>query len=153
MEAAGEERRAPAAFVAAVGPEAGGTAVLPERLQRREAERQRGVARQRELKEAQAVREEGSEFFAAAFGREREAVEALLAAGRPEEAAERLQGLRKLLTESVRFLAPYEVRQGQEAVSRLQAELELDCVRLPSAIRKITSCYFQVSLEWFIPED
>lgn len=125
MESAGEERRAPAAFVAALGPEAGGAAaaVLPERLQRREAERQRGVARQRELKEAQAVREEGSEFFAAAFGREREAVEALLAAGRPEAAAARLQGLQKLLTESVRFLAPYEVRQGQEAVSRLQADL------------------------------
>nr|CAH65237.1 hypothetical protein RCJMB04_10n19 [Gallus gallus] len=125
MEATGEERRAPAAFVAALGPETGGTAAaaLPERLQRREAERQRGVARQRELKEAQAVREEGSEFFAAAFGREREAVEALLAAGRPEEAAARLQGLQKLLTESVRFLAPYEVRQGQEAVSRLQADL------------------------------
>uniref|UniRef100_A0A8C9FCU5 Tubulin-specific chaperone C N-terminal domain-containing protein n=1 Tax=Pavo cristatus TaxID=9049 RepID=A0A8C9FCU5_PAVCR len=125
MEAAGGERRTPAAFVAALGPEAGGTAaaVLPERLQRREAERQRGVARQRELKEAQAVREEGSEFFAAAFGREREAVEALLAAGQAEEAAARLQGLQKLLTESVRFLAPYEVRQGQEAVSRLQADL------------------------------
>ncbi|XP_031450989.1 tubulin-specific chaperone C [Phasianus colchicus] len=126
MEAAGEERRAPAAFVAALGPEAGGAAaaVLPERLQRREAERRRGVARQRELKEAQAVPEEGSEFFAAAFGREREAVEALLAAERPDEAAARLQGLQKLLTESVRFLAPYEVRQGQEAVSRLQADLE-----------------------------
>ncbi|XP_065592277.1 tubulin-specific chaperone C [Cyrtonyx montezumae] len=125
MEAAGEERRAAAAFVADPWPEAGGAAIaaLPERLQRREAERQRGVARQREQKEAQAVREEGSEFFAAAFGRERDAVEALLAAGRLEEAAARLQGLQKLLTESVRFLAPYEVRQGQEAAARLQAAL------------------------------
>ncbi|NXC39855.1 TBCC protein, partial [Penelope pileata] len=40
-----------------------------------------------------------------------------------EEAAARLQGLQKLLTESVRFLAPYEVRQGQEAVARLQGAL------------------------------
>ncbi|NXX11184.1 TBCC protein, partial [Podargus strigoides] len=98
-------------------------AVLPERLQRREAERQQGVERQRQRKEAQVVKEEQSEFFVAAFAREREAVEALLAAGPLEEAAARLQGLQKLLTESVRFLAPYEVRQGQEAVARLQGDL------------------------------
>ncbi|NXP56081.1 TBCC protein, partial [Heliornis fulica] len=97
--------------------------VLPERLQRREAERQQGVERQRQKKEAQVVKEEQSEFFVAAFAREREAVEALLVAGPPEEAAARLQGLQKLLTESVRFLAPYEVRQAQEAVARLQGDL------------------------------
>ncbi|NWQ74299.1 TBCC protein, partial [Columbina picui] len=110
--------RAPAAFVAPLRPEAAAAAsvsvVLPERLQRREAERQQGVERQRQKKEAQVVQEERSEFFVAAFSREREAVEALLAAGPLEEAAARLQGLQKLLTESVRFLAPYEVRQGQE---------------------------------------
>ncbi|NXJ83357.1 TBCC protein, partial [Trogon melanurus] len=97
--------------------------VLPERLQRREAERQQGVERQRQKKEAQVVKEEQSEFFVAAFAREREAVEALLAAGPVEEAAARLQGLQKLLTESVRFLAPYEVRQAQETVARLQGNL------------------------------
>ncbi|KAM6406163.1 tubulin-specific chaperone C [Pluvialis apricaria] len=132
MEAAGEavaaaaagQPRAPAAFVAPLQPEAAAAAVvLPERLQRREAERQQGVERQRQKKEAQVVKEEQSEFFVAAFAREREAVEALLAAGPLEEAAARLQGLQKLLTESVRFLAPYEVRQGQEAVARLQADL------------------------------
>ncbi|NXO03898.1 TBCC protein, partial [Rhinopomastus cyanomelas] len=97
--------------------------VLPERLQRREAERQRGVERQRQQKEAQVVKEERSEFLVAALTREREAVEALLTAGQPEEAAARLQGLQKLLTESVRFLPSYEVRQGQEAVARLQTDL------------------------------
>uniref|UniRef100_A0A8D2M726 Tubulin-specific chaperone C N-terminal domain-containing protein n=1 Tax=Zonotrichia albicollis TaxID=44394 RepID=A0A8D2M726_ZONAL len=97
--------------------------VLPERLQRREAERQQGVERQRQKKEAQVVKEEQSEFFLAAFAREREAVEALLAAGTLEEAAARLQALQKLLTGSVRFLAPYEVRQGQETVARLQGDL------------------------------
>ncbi|NXF08135.1 TBCC protein, partial [Smithornis capensis] len=97
--------------------------VLPERLQRREAERQQGVERQRQKKEAQVVKEEQSEFFLAAFAREREAVEALMAAGALEEGAARLQALQKLLTGSVRFLAPYEVRQGQEAVARLQADL------------------------------
>ncbi|KAM9240510.1 tubulin-specific chaperone C [Leptosomus discolor] len=130
MEAAGEavvpaeELRAPAAFVAPLQPDmAAGAVVLPERLQRREAERQQGVERHRQKKEAQVVKEEQSEFFVAAFAREREAVEALLAAGPLEEAAARLQGLQKLLTESVRFLAPYEVRQGQEAVARLQGDL------------------------------
>ncbi|XP_071433810.1 tubulin-specific chaperone C [Pithys albifrons albifrons] len=98
-------------------------AVLPERLQRREAERQQGVERQRQKKEAQVVREEQSEFFLAEFSREREAVESLLAAGALEEAAARLQALQKLLTDSVRFLAPYEVRQGQETVGRLQGDL------------------------------
>ncbi|XP_049689329.1 tubulin-specific chaperone C [Accipiter gentilis] len=122
--AAAEELRAPAAFVAPLQPgTAAAAVVLPERLQRREAERQQGVQRQRQKKEAQAVKEERSEFFVAAFAREREAVEALLAAGPLEEAAARLQGLQKLLTESVRFLAPYEVRQGQEAVARLQGDL------------------------------
>ncbi|KAJ7407054.1 tubulin folding cofactor C [Willisornis vidua] len=87
-------------------------AVLPERLQRREAERQQGVERQRQKKEAQVVREEQSEFFLAEFGREREAVESLLAAGALEEAAARLQALQKLLTDSVRFLAPYELELG-----------------------------------------
>ncbi|NXF37407.1 TBCC protein, partial [Nyctibius bracteatus] len=119
-----EELRPPAAFVAPLKPEmAAATVVLPERLQRREAERQQGVERQRQKKEAQVVKEEQSEFFVAAFAREREAVEALLAAGPLEEAAACLQGLQKLLTESVRFLAPYEVRQGQEAVARLQGDL------------------------------
>lgn len=132
MEAAGEaaavagpagEPPAPAAFVAAPQPGSPAAAVLPERLQRREAERQQGVERQRQKKEAQVVKEERSEFLVAAFAREREAVEALLAAGSLEEAAARLQGLQKLLTESVRFLAPYEVRQWQEAVGRLQGDL------------------------------
>uniref|UniRef100_A0A8C3MMX4 Uncharacterized protein n=1 Tax=Geospiza parvula TaxID=87175 RepID=A0A8C3MMX4_GEOPR len=126
--ARGRDRPAPPEHGAARGPEvAAGSAasavMLPERLQRREAERQQGVERQRQKKEAQVVKEEQSEFFLAAFAREREAVEALLAAGTLEEAAARLQALQKLLTGSVRFLAPYEVRQGQETVARLQGDL------------------------------
>ncbi|XP_051471902.1 tubulin-specific chaperone C [Apus apus] len=121
----GGERQVPAAFPAPPRPEAPAASpvALPERLQRREAERQQGVERQRQKKEAQVVKEEQSEFLVAALAREREAVEALLAAGALEEAAARLQGLQKMLTESVRFLAAYEVRQGQEAVARLQADL------------------------------
>uniref|UniRef100_A0A8C3SV41 Tubulin-specific chaperone C N-terminal domain-containing protein n=1 Tax=Chelydra serpentina TaxID=8475 RepID=A0A8C3SV41_CHESE len=119
MEAAAAER-GPAATGGGAGPRA--AAVVPERLQRREAERQREAERRRQEKAAQAVQEEQSGFFAAAFSRERAAIEALLGPGQ-EEAAARLQGLQKLLTDSVRFLAPYEVRQGQEALSRLQAAL------------------------------
>ncbi|NXA35441.1 TBCC protein, partial [Eudromia elegans] len=81
------------------------------------------VERQRQQREAQGVREERSDFVVAALARQREAVEAPLAAGQLEEAAAQLQALQRLLTESVRCLAPYEVRQGQEAVARLQAAL------------------------------
>ncbi|NWH63925.1 TBCC protein, partial [Geococcyx californianus] len=117
-----EGLRAPAAFVAPLQP-AVPAPVPPERLQRREAERLQGVERQRQKKDAQTVKEEQSEFLLAAFAREREVAEALLAAGRLEEAGARLQGLQKLLTESVRFLAPYEVRKGQEELARLQGDL------------------------------
>uniref|UniRef100_A0A8C6JHI4 Uncharacterized protein n=1 Tax=Melopsittacus undulatus TaxID=13146 RepID=A0A8C6JHI4_MELUD len=130
-------RMAAAREVVAGREEPGAAVVLPERLQRREAERQQGLERQRQRKEAQVVEEERSEFFLAAFGREKEALEGLLAAGLLEDAAARLQGLQKLLTESVRFLAPYEVRQGQEAVARLQSDLaarrQQDIPSLPSA--------------------
>ncbi|XP_024057070.1 tubulin-specific chaperone C [Terrapene carolina triunguis] len=138
MEAAAAER-GPAASGGGVAPLGPRAAAVPERLQRREAERQREAERRRQEKAAQAVQEEQSGFFVAAFSRERAAIEALLgpgpgqaeaeeedAAGRPEaleEAAARLQGLQKLLTDSVRFLAPYEVRQAQGALSRLQGAL------------------------------
>ncbi|XP_053166959.1 tubulin-specific chaperone C [Hemicordylus capensis] len=108
--------------------------VVPEKLQQRETERREEAERRRRERDAQAVQEEQSGFFTAAFSREREAVEALLepeaeqgaedeaaAAQRLEEAAGRLQGLQRLLTDSVRFLAPYEVRQAQAALGRLQA--------------------------------
>uniref|UniRef100_A0A8C8S815 Tubulin-specific chaperone C N-terminal domain-containing protein n=1 Tax=Pelusios castaneus TaxID=367368 RepID=A0A8C8S815_9SAUR len=128
------EQRAHPALPARPGAGGGGgsrAAAVPERLQRREAERQRETERRRQEKAAQVVQEEQSGFFAAAFSRERAAIEALLGrgpdeasqAGSLEEAAARLQGLQKLLTDSVRFLAPYEVRQGQEALGRLQGAL------------------------------
>ncbi|KAL8185336.1 UNVERIFIED_CONTAM: hypothetical protein K2H54_047367 [Gekko kuhli] len=108
---------------------------IPERLQQRDAERREEAERRRRERNAQAVQEEQSDFFTAAFVRERDAVEALLgpeldeaaaeaAATRLlEEAAGRLQSLQKLLTDSVHFLAPYEVRQAQATVARLQSTL------------------------------
>ncbi|KYO43669.1 tubulin-specific chaperone C [Alligator mississippiensis] len=101
---------------------------VPERLQRRALAQQEATARRRQERAAQAVPEERSEVFAAAFARERDAVEALLAPGPPEaavveEAAERLQALQRRVTDAVRFLAPYELRQAQETLARLQAAL------------------------------
>lgn len=101
--------------------------LLPERLQRRDQERQLEVERRKQKRQNQEVVEEKSDFFTAAFARERAAVEELLQGGesveRLEEAAARLQGLQKLLNDSVLFLAAYEVRQAQEALAQLQAAL------------------------------
>lgn len=102
--------------------------LVPERLQRREQERQLEAGRRKQKRQDQEVEGEKSEFLAASFGRERAAVEELLeqAGGsveRLEEAASRLQALQKLLNDSVRFLTAYDLRQGQEAMARLQAAL------------------------------
>ncbi|KAI5766868.1 unnamed protein product [Gulo gulo] len=101
--------------------------MVPERLQRREQERQLEVERRKQKRQNQEVEEEKSDFFAAAFSREQAAVGELLKSGESmeqlEEAAARLQGLQKLLNDSVLFLAAYDLRQAQEALTRLQAIL------------------------------
>ncbi|XP_004590562.2 tubulin-specific chaperone C [Ochotona princeps] len=102
--------------------------LVPERLQRREQERQLEVGRRKQKRQDQEVEGEKSEFLVASFARERAAVEELLeqaggSVARLEEAASRLQALQKLLNDSVRFLTAYDLRQGQEAMARLQAAL------------------------------
>ncbi|XP_017512542.1 tubulin-specific chaperone C [Manis javanica] len=101
--------------------------LVPERLQRREQERQLEMERRKQKRQNQEVEEEKSDFFVAAFARERAAVEELLEDGESveqlEKAAARLQGLQKLINDSVMFLASYDLRQGQEALARLQAAL------------------------------
>ncbi|XP_063159058.1 tubulin-specific chaperone C [Candoia aspera] len=116
-----------------VPPAPGLSALVPDRLHQREAERREEAERRRRERDAQSVLEEQSDFFTASFAREREAIEALLrsepargpeaAAEAVSEAARRLQDLQRLLTDSVRFLAPYEVRQAQAALNKLQGEL------------------------------
>ncbi|XP_020832552.1 tubulin-specific chaperone C [Phascolarctos cinereus] len=107
----------------------GGLGLVPERLQKREQERLLEVERRKQERQSQTVKEEKSDFFAAAFAREREAVEQLLgcagqeAPSRLDEAASRLQALQKLLNDAVFYLAPYDVRLGQEALARLQGAL------------------------------
>ncbi|XP_001508991.1 tubulin-specific chaperone C [Ornithorhynchus anatinus] len=105
-----------------------GPGPLPERLQRREQERQLEAERRKRERQSQAVEEEKSGVFSASFGRERAAVERLLEGAGPEprdldEAAARLRGLQKLLNDAVLFLAPYDLRQGQETLQRLQGVL------------------------------
>ncbi|XP_063299945.1 tubulin-specific chaperone C [Pelobates fuscus] len=104
-----------------------GTGRLPERLQRRDQERQRELEQRKRQKDGQAVPEEKSAHFGATFGPEKAAIEELLSGSEPgllEEVAGRLQGLQKLLNDSMMFLPPYDIRQAQEAVSRLQEALE-----------------------------
>ncbi|XP_054991251.1 tubulin-specific chaperone C [Sorex araneus] len=116
---------------AAAGPAAaardGEAGALPERMQRRDEERRQEAERRRQHRQDQEVEGEKRDYFAAAFARERAAVEELLqgegSAERLEAAAARLQGFQKLVNDSVLFLASYDLRQGQEAVARLQAAL------------------------------
>ncbi|XP_072498278.1 tubulin-specific chaperone C [Notamacropus eugenii] len=112
-----------------------GLGLVPERLQKREQERLLEVERRKQERQNQTVEEEKSDFFAASFAREREAVEQLLGCAgqeapgpgvdpaRLDEAASRLQTLQKLLNDAVLYLAPYDVRLGQEALARLQGAL------------------------------
>ncbi|XP_007439659.1 tubulin-specific chaperone C [Python bivittatus] len=118
------------------------SALVPDRLHQREAERREEAERRRRDRDAQSVLEEQSDFFTASFAREREAIEALLRsepARGPEaatlavsEAARRLQDLQRLLTDSVRFLAPYEVRQGQAKRFAFTKALKKDPASVPS---------------------
>ncbi|XP_030050468.1 tubulin-specific chaperone C [Microcaecilia unicolor] len=98
-------------------------APLPERLQRRQQERQQQLERRQQEKREQKVTEEQGEFFQRTFQAERAAVEQLLAAPALEEAALRLQQLRKFLSDSVRFLPSYDLRQAQETLHKLQGAL------------------------------
>ncbi|XP_062827699.1 tubulin-specific chaperone C [Anolis carolinensis] len=122
MEAASE-----GTLPATNGGGSGPVPAVPERLQQRDAERREEAERRRRAREAQTVQEEQSDVFAAAFAREQAAIEALLRPGGEAEAVaeagERLQALQRSLTDSVRFLAPYEVRRAQAALQGLQGAL------------------------------
>ncbi|XP_029449165.1 tubulin-specific chaperone C [Rhinatrema bivittatum] len=105
-----------------------GPGPLPEWLQRRDQERQQQRERRKQEKRDQAVTEEQSDFFQRSFQEERAAIEQLLVPpedGPPalDEAALRLQRLQKFLSDSVRFLPSYDVRQAQEALQKLQGAL------------------------------
>ncbi|XP_075719385.1 tubulin-specific chaperone C [Rhinoderma darwinii] len=102
---------------------------LPERLQRREEERQRGVEKKRQEKDGQAVQEEKSGYFSSSFGLERAAIEEVLedagvGAEVLDEVSGRVQRLQKLLNDSMMFLVSYDIRQAQDHITRLQAALE-----------------------------
>ncbi|XP_056424176.1 tubulin-specific chaperone C [Hyla sarda] len=104
---------------------------LPERLQRREEERQRETEKKRQAKDNQAVQEEKSGYFNSSFGLERAAIEEVLSgedsglgAEVLDEVSGRVQRLQKLLNDSMMFLPSYDIRQAQEHITRLQAALD-----------------------------
>ncbi|KAM9315390.1 tubulin-specific chaperone C [Gastrophryne carolinensis] len=107
---------------------AAGRPCVPERLQRREEERQREVDKKRQEREVAAVQEEKSSHFHASFGPERAAIEAAVGesegAEHLEEVGGRIQRLQKFLNDSVMFLPSYDVRQAQDQLARLQAALD-----------------------------
>ncbi|KAG8584309.1 hypothetical protein GDO81_008770 [Engystomops pustulosus] len=105
---------------------------LPERLQRREEERQREVEKKRQEKDGQAVLEEKSGYFNSCFGLERAAIEEVLAGEAPvvgtealDDVSGRIQRLQKLLNDSMMFLPSYDIRQAQDQLLRLQGALEV----------------------------
>ncbi|KAG9344550.1 hypothetical protein JZ751_011221 [Albula glossodonta] len=111
----------------------GGTVKIPDRLLKRDQERQEAVERRKEVKEGQTVTEEKSDFFSSTFNAEKEAIDDLLsscseldgdkAAQVLEEVTHKLQQLQKFLNDSVVFLPQYELRQAQSSLQKLQGTL------------------------------
>ncbi|MGH0154878.1 UNVERIFIED_CONTAM: hypothetical protein FKN15_044504 [Acipenser sinensis] len=106
---------------------------IPERLQKRDQERQEELERRKEAKESKQVTEEKSDFFTSTFSKEKADIEELLAgggevepgslAGRLEDISARIQQLQKFLNDSMVFLPQYELRQAQSALQKLQSGL------------------------------
>ncbi|XP_072265907.1 tubulin-specific chaperone C [Pyxicephalus adspersus] len=101
---------------------------VPERLLRRDEERQREAEKKRQEKEEKDVKEEKTDYFIASFGQERAAIEEALSGEGGvellEEVARRIQGLQKLLNDCVMFLTSHDTRQAQEQIARLQSALD-----------------------------
>ncbi|XP_078503240.1 tubulin-specific chaperone C [Lissotriton helveticus] len=110
-----------------------GSTALPERLLRRDLERQQEAGKRRQEKERRTVDEEKQDFFKASFRPERDALEQLLQPGDDpgkgtgeaelQDAGVRLQALQKLVNDSLRFLPSYDVKLAQDALQRLQVAL------------------------------
>ncbi|XP_007890647.2 tubulin-specific chaperone C [Callorhinchus milii] len=104
-----------------------------ERLQRRDQERQLGVERRKHQKEVQTAKKEKINFFASTFSGEKSGVEGLLEAcgsldkaampGHFEQVAAKMQQLQKFLNDNMMFLSPYDQRQAQKALQKLQANV------------------------------
>lgn len=108
-----------------------GAAKMHERLQRRHQERIEDAERKKEA--SQSVVEEKGDYFFNTFNRERESIEELLSSctgadrvvltQRLEEATVKILQLQKFLSDSTMFLKPYDLRQAQAALQKLQNSL------------------------------
>lgn len=106
---------------------------IPERLLKRDLERQEAVERRKEEKESQAVTEEKGDFFSRTFNSEKAEIQDLLsgcseldrdkASEILEEVTLKIQQLQKFLNDSVVFLPQYELRQAQASLQTLQSTL------------------------------
>ncbi|MGH0118912.1 UNVERIFIED_CONTAM: hypothetical protein FKN15_055466 [Acipenser sinensis] len=119
-----------------VSLEVGGTdrrARIPERLQKRDQERQEELERRKEAKQSKEVTEEKSNFFTSTFSKEKVDIEELLEgggeaepgtlAGQLEDNSARILQLQKFLNDSMAFLPQYELRQAQSALQKLHSSL------------------------------
>ncbi|XP_074519469.1 tubulin-specific chaperone C [Halichoeres trimaculatus] len=110
-----------------------GASKIQERLQKRHQERIEDAERKKEAKASQAVEEEKGDYFFSTFNRERESIEELLSScsgadrvvltQRLEEATVKTNQLQKFLSDSTLFLKPYDLRQAQAALQKLQNSL------------------------------
>ncbi|XP_005989154.1 tubulin-specific chaperone C [Latimeria chalumnae] len=106
---------------------------IPERLQKRNLQRQQELERKKQERESQMVKEEKTSPFNVRFNSEKAAIEKMLEsseevskeslAGYFEEVAAKLQELQKLVNDSMMFLPSYDLRQAQEGLQKLQGIL------------------------------
>ncbi|KAK3591569.1 hypothetical protein CHS0354_041616 [Potamilus streckersoni] len=108
--------------------------IVSERLQKREDERLSEIQKKKEQKSETAALQESTNFFNTEFNKEKVAIEAGLSeCDRVDKAnlidrfdllSLSLQKMQKFLAESTMFLPPYEVRLAQEAISKLQTQIQ-----------------------------
>ncbi|KAG2467303.1 tubulin-specific chaperone C [Polypterus senegalus] len=99
---------------------------FPERLKRRDRERQEAQEKRRETRERQVVSEEKADYFTETFNKEKTSLDELLATcglEQLEDASSRISKLQVFVNDSLSFLPSYDVRQAQAALQRLQASL------------------------------
>ncbi|XP_061084365.1 tubulin-specific chaperone C [Conger conger] len=106
---------------------------IPDRLLKRDQERQEAVERRKEEKESQAVTEEKCDFFSSSFNAEKAEIQDILsgcsemdrdqAAQVLEEVTLKIQQLQKFVNDSVVFLPQYELRQAQASLQALHGSL------------------------------
>ncbi|XP_069116527.1 tubulin-specific chaperone C-like [Argopecten irradians] len=111
-------------------------AIVTDRLQKRELERQEDIQRRKDEKDNSANAKESTRYFSDNFNIQRESVEGALATcngncsdkvilrERFDFVAQSYQKLQKFVADSVMFLPSYDLRQAQETLGKLQAQIQ-----------------------------